>query len=281
MTAPRSPSSAPRPARPLANQLASSFADLAAFAALAAALVYGVLASAEGLGYHWQWYAVPRTLLVWGGAGPDAGPVAGPLLQGLFLTLELAAAALPLTFLLGLAACLLALSDSWTARAVSRLYLETVRNTPLLIQIFVIWFVVAPLLDLPRFASGVLALALFEGAYAAEIMRGAVLSLPRGQWEAAHALGLSRTQAYARVILPQALRRALPTLTGQAVSLVKDSALLSTISVFELSLRAQALVSDTFLTFEIWFTVAGLYLAVNFALSAASRGLERRMRQRG
>ena len=276
MTAPRPFAPAPRSTRPLVL-LDTPLDDLAAFAALAVALVHGVLASAEGLGYHWQWYAVPRTLLVWDGASP----VAGPLLQGLFLTLELAAAALPLTFLLGLAACLLALSDSWTARAASRLYLETVRNTPLLIQIFVIWFVAAPLLDLPRFASGVLALALFEGAYAAEIMRGAVLSLPRGQWEAAHALGLTRPQAYARVILPQALRRALPSLTSQAVSLVKDSALLSTISIFELSLRAQALVSDTFLTFEIWFTVAGLYLVVNLALSAASRVLERRMRQRG
>ena len=136
-------------------------------------------------------------------------------------------------------------------------------DTPLLIQIFVVWFVVAPLLDLGRTAAGVLVLTLFEGAYAAEIMRGAVLSLPRGQWEACHALGLSRPQAYARVILPQAMRRALPALTGQAVSLVKDSALLSVISVFELTLRAQQVVSDTFMTFEIWFTAAALYLAVN------------------
>lgn len=254
-----------------------AMADILAFAALSAVLVWGFAASAEGLGYHWQWYAVPRHLLTWGADGPAAGP----LLRGLALTLQLAGAALPLTFCLGLAACLLALSDSFTARAVSRLYLEAIRNTPLLIQIFVIWFVAAPLLDMGRFAAGVLALTLFEGAYAAEIMRGAILSLPRGQWEASHALGLSRAQTYARVVLPQALRRALPALTGQAVSLVKDSALLSVISIFELTLRAQQAVSDTFMTFEIWFTAAGLYLAVNLALSAASRGLERRVRLRG
>ncbi len=259
------------------SRLAQPLPDLLAFAALAALVVWGVLAGARNLGYHWQWYAVPATLLTWGADGPAAGP----LLQGLLLTLALAGTALPLTFCLGLAACLAALSDSFAARAVSRLYLEAVRNTPLLIQIFLLWFVAAPLLGMGRFTAGVLALALFEGAYAAEILRGAVLSLPRGQWEAAHALGLSRAQTYARVVLPQALRRALPPLTGQAVSLVKDSALLSAISLFELTLRAQALVSDTFLTFEIWFTTAGLYLAVNLALSAAARTLERRVRLRG
>ncbi|EPR44791.1 polar amino acid ABC transporter, inner membrane subunit [Desulfovibrio sp. X2] len=265
--------SRPRTSR-LAHRLPGSLPDVAAFLVLAGLLVWLFLRGSENLGYHWQWYAVPRYLVNF----TDSGPAAGLLLQGLWLTLAVSALALPLTFALGLCSCLLALSPSFTGRVVARGYLETIRNTPLLIQIFVVYFVLAPLLDMDRFWAGVLALALFEGAYASEIMRGGILSLPRGQWEAAHSLGLSTLQTYSRVILPQALRRVLPPLTGQAVSLVKDSALLSTISIFELTLRAQQVVSDTFMTFEIWFTTAALYLAVTFTLSAASRTLERRLR---
>ena len=201
----------------------------------------------------------------------------GPLLRGLGVTVQITALSLVLCLAVGLSTALLRLSSSWAGRALARCYLEAIRNTPLLIQIFFTYFVLAPLTGLSSFGSAVLALSLFEGAYASEIIRGGIVSIPRGQWEAAASLGLTRIQAYRAVILPQALRRVLPPLAGQAVSLVKDSALVSTIAVYDLTLRGQLIVADTFQTFEVWFTVAGVYLALTLALSLAAGRLERRL----
>jgi len=105
-----------------------------------------------------------------------------------------------------------------------------------------------------------------------------IVSIPSGQWEAAASQGLSAAQTYRTVILPQALRRVLPPLAGQAVSLVKDSALVSTIAVYDLTLRGQLIVADTFQTFEVWFTVAGVYLVLTLSLSLAAGRLERRLK---
>jgi polar amino acid transport system permease protein len=192
------------------------------------------------------------------------------------VTLRISVLALLLSSLLGLTAALLRLSASFTARALARTYLELIRNTPLLIQIFLIYFVLAPILDIGAFASAVLALGLFEGAYAAEILRAGIVSLPRGQWEAAHSLGLGAWPTWRYVILPQALRRVLPPLAGQAISLVKDSALVSTIAIYDLTMQGQKIVAETFLVFEIWFTVAAIYLVLTCSLSLAVRALERR-----
>ena len=200
-----------------------------------------------------------------------------PLLEGLWMTFEITAAAFVLTFAFGLGAAMLRLSNSLMGGWLARGYLEIVRNTPLLVQIFFIYFVLSPVVDMGRFFSAVLALSLFEGAYASEIIRAGVVAIHKGQWEAAHSLGLSGPQTYRHIILPQALRQALPPLTGIAVNLVKDSALVSTISIAELTMEGQVIIADTFLTFEIWFTVAGIYLCVTLLLSLASRMLERRL----
>ena len=135
-----------------------------------------------------------------------------------------------------------------------------------------------PILGMDRFTSAILALSLFEGAYASEIFRSGIVSIEKGQWEAAYSLGLNTIQSYRTVILPQAVRRILPPLTGQAVSLVKDSALVSTIAIFDLTMRGQAIVAETYLTFEIWFTVAGLYLSMTVLLSMTVRVMEKRFR---
>ena len=161
-------------------------------------------------------------------------------------------------------------------RWLARVYLELIRNTPLLVQIFFLYFVMAPILDLGRTPTAILALSLFEGAYASEIFRAGIESIGRGQWEACYSLGLTRAQTYRRVILPQALRRILPPLTSQAVSLIKDSALVSTIAVYDLTMEGRTIIADTFLTFEIWFVVAAVYLILTLTLSALANGLERR-----
>lgn len=227
-------------------------------------------------GYNWQWYQVPRYLFTLDADGIHAGL----LVQGLFVTLQISAISLVFAFAVGLITALLQLSDSFVARTTARVYLETVRNTPLLIQIFFIYFVMGPALGLSRFPSAVLALSLFEGAYTSEIIRAGIVSIHRGQWEASYSLGLSTFATYRAVILPQALRRILPPLTSQAVSLIKDSALVSTIAIYDLTMQAQAIIAETFLTFEIWFTVALMYLSITLTISLLVRLMERRIPMR-
>jgi polar amino acid transport system permease protein len=161
---------------------------------------------------------------------------------------------------------------------VARGYLELVRNTPLLVQLFFIYFVLSPIFEISAFASAVLTLSLFEGAYASEIFRAGILSIHRNQWEAAFSLGLGTWRTYRLVILPQAVRRILPPLTSQAVSLVKDSALVSTIAIYDLTMQGQAIIAETYLVFEIWFTVAAIYLGVTLALSFSVALLEKRLK---
>jgi polar amino acid transport system permease protein len=247
--------------------------DSGKFVLLAGIAVWLLSAGTGSLGYPWQWYRVPRFLFT-----TDAGGwTAGPLLQGLLVTLRISVLSLLCMLALGLTTALLRLSASFTARALARVYLEIIRNTPLLIQIFFVYFVMAPVLDIGAFASAVLALSLFEGAYAAEILRAGIVSIHQGQWEAAHSLGLGAFDTYRSVILPQAVRRVLPPLAGQAISLIKDSSLVSTIAIYDLTMEGQKIVSETFLAFEIWFTVAAIYLVMTIGLSLAVRVLERRM----
>ncbi len=229
--------------------------------------------SVQEMGYHWQWYQIPRYLYVW----DDSGFVAGPLLYGLGVTLKISAISLGLAFTLGLVTALLRLSNSVPGKVVARLYLEVSRNTPLLIQLFFLYFVMGPILGIDRFWAAVLALSLFEGAYASEIFRSGIVSVEKGQWEACHSLGLSYKHAYRFIVLPQAVRRILPPLANQAISLIKDSALVSTIAVYDLTMEAQALISETFLTFELWFTVALMYLVITVSLSFLVSWLEKRM----
>ncbi len=226
---------------------------------------------AENLGYRWQWNRIPRYLVTTSAAGRQFGP----LLQGLWLTLEITLVSLVFSLLLGLSTALMRLSSSPMASGIARVYLELIRNTPLLIQIFIIYFVFAPIFDLGRFSSAVLALSLFEGAYASEIIRAGILAIPVGQWEASASLGLTVPQSYRYIILPQALRQMIPPLTSQGISLIKDSALVSTIAIYDLTMQGQQIIAETFLTFEIWFTVAAIYLAVTITLSFLVSCLER------
>jgi polar amino acid transport system permease protein len=262
----------PFPGNRLALQSAV-LGDWLLFLLLVAGLVWLVLRGAEGLGYNWQWYQVQRALV----SSHDGSYSFGPLLEGLSVTLKLTALSFAGAFAVGLAAALLRLSGSWSGRLLARSYVELVRNTPLLIQLFFLYFVLSPVLDMDAFATAVLGLSLFEGAYVSEILRAGVRSVDHGQWDAARSLGMGRTTAYISVILPQAVRRVLPPLTGQGVSLIKDSSLASVIAINELTLRGQNLVSETFLSFEIWFTVAVIYWMVTTALSGASGALERRL----
>lgn len=263
------------PARARRRRRRQAALDVAQFALFLGLLGWLLAEGAGRMGYSWQWQRVPRYLF----QVFDGELYAGPLLNGLAVTLEISAIALVLTIAIGLGAAILRLSDSVAGRWLVTAYVEAIRNTPLLVQLYLAYFVLAPILGLERFWAGVLCLAVFEGAFAAEIFRGGIAAVPKGQWESAWALGLSRAAAYRRVIVPQALRIILPPLAGLSVSLVKHSAIVSVIAIFDLTNEGRNVISDTFMTFEIWLTVAALYLLVTVTLSLAVQGLERRLRR--
>ncbi len=237
--------------------------DIAKLLGVLALMLWFVFRGSSNLGYNWQWYQVPHYLYMW----QDGVFVPGPLLAGLVVTLEITGWSLLLAFVIALTTAMMRLSSSIMARSIARIYLEFIRNTPLLIQIFFLYFVISPLIGLDRFAIAVLALSLFEGAYASEIFRAGIRSIHQGQWEAGYSLGMSTFDLYRLVILPQALRRIIPPLTSQGISLIKDSALVSAIAVYDLTMQGQAIIAESFLTFEVWLTVAAIYLVLNGFLS--------------
>lgn len=247
--------------------------DLASFALFVAALGWIVLRGAQGMGYDWQWFRVWRYL--W--RTIDGELIWGPLMQGLFVTLQISAAAMVLTLVIGLATALLRLGGSVVGRAIARVYLEVIRNTPILVQILIFYFIIAHILGISRFWAGVLCLAFYEGVFASEIIRGGIIAVKKGQWEAARSLGLTTAQVYRDVVLPQALPLMLPPLAGVLVNLVKHSSIVSVIAVFDLTTQGRTVVADTFLAFEIWLMVAALYLAITMTLSLLVLGLERRL----
>jgi len=204
---------------------------------------------------------------------------AGPIAWGLWTTLWLSLVSGVVGLLLGLVTGLCRLSSNPTLRHLSTVYVELVRGTPLLVQIFIFYFFIGTVLNLSREFAGVAALALFTGAYVAEIVRSGVQSIAKGQGEAARSLGLDAGQSMRYVILPQAFKRVLPPLAGQFISLVKDTSLVSVIAITELTKSGREAITTSFSTFEIWFCVAALYLVINLPLSYFASRLERRLAQ--
>lgn len=248
------------------------------FLALFAALLYWAYArlASMGMSYEWQWNRVWRHFGQW----TSQGFRAGPLLKGIGLTAAIAALGLFLSLAAGLGAAILRLSPWPFCAFLARLYIRLWRGTPLLLQLFFVYFLIAPIFGWGPLATAVIALGAFEGAYMAEIFRAALLSVPRGQWEAGLSLGFSLRQCLAGVIMPQALRNALPALTNQIIAIIKDTSLVSAIAVADLTLRAQALVAETFLAFEVWLLVGAIYLLLAMCAAAPAIWLEKRQNWR-
>jgi polar amino acid transport system permease protein len=201
----------------------------------------------------------------------------GPMLKGLFVTLYVSFFAIILAIIIGVLTGLARVSSNPFFKKLSILYIELIRGTPLLVQIFIFYFFIGTVLDLNRMTAGVLALAVFTGAYIAEIVRAGIQSVHRGQMEAARSLGMSYAQAMKMVILPQAFKRTLPPMAGQFISLIKDSSLVSVISITDLTKSGREVVASTFSPFEVWFTVALMYLILTSGLSYLVQVLEKRM----
>lgn len=219
----------------------------------------------DAMDYRWQWYRIQpffyRVI--------DDEIIWGPLVRGLIMTIKIATLAGVLAVLIGFVTALARMSGSFAGRIIATVYLEAIRNTPLLVQLFLVYFVLAPIIGLDRFWAGVLCLALFEGSFAAEIIRGGLRGVDRGQYEGADAVGLSTIDKYRYIIIPQSMPLILPPLTGLLISTIKHSAIVSVIALAELTTQGLNLVSNTFMAFEVWFIVAGIYLALTVTLSFA------------
>ncbi len=260
----------------------------------------------QEMNYTWDWSVIPRYLIRF---DPEHGYVPNLLLQGFLATLRLSLWATLLAAILGTLLGLFRTARSLFKRLTGGFYVGLVRNIPPLVWVFLFYFFIseqimplfqldsllreqspqiqkaaafllAPPGRLSSFVSAILTLALYEGAYIAEIVRGGIQSIDKGQWEAAAALGLSRWQQLRKVILPQALEKILPPLAGQFISTIKDSAMVSVISVQELTFQGMELMAATYRTFEIWITVTVLYFLLTFTCSMAVAGLERSLARR-
>lgn len=201
----------------------------------------------------------------------------GLLIDGLYMTLKISVISLFFSIVIGLMTALMRISDNPFSKNLSILYIEVIRGTPLLVQIFIVYFFLGTIFDLDRFTAGVVALSVFTGAYVAEILRSGIQSISAGQMEAARSLGMTYPKAMMYVILPQAFKRTLPPMAGQLINLIKDSSLVSVISITDLTKAGREVVSGSFATFEVWFTVAALYLLLTSTLSWAIQRIEKRL----
>lgn len=217
--------------------------------------------------YEWDFSVVLRNLPM--------------LLEGLSGTVRITAVALLAALPLGLAAATMRLSRVRAVAAGAGAYVAVFRSTPPLVQLF--WaFYALPLLigvTLTPFAAAAATLSLQSGAFFAEVFRGGIVSVERGQWDAARALGMTRGQLMRRVVLPQAVRRMIPAFMERVIELLKTTSLVSSIAFADLLYQAMVLSANSFRPLEVFTTAALLYFVVLFSLSVAVRRVERRLRR--
>ena len=193
------------------------------------------------------------------------------------MTIQISILSIILGSVMGVAGALCRTSKSFLLRSIGNVYVEWIRNTPLLIQILFIYFGLGVFFSLSPLAASVVALSFFSGAYITEIIRAGIQSIHRGQLEAALSIGMTDWQAMRLIILPQAIKRILPPLAGQFITLVKDSSLVSVIAVTDLTYVAKNIVTITFRAFEVWLAIAAFYFLLSFGLSLVVRKLEKRL----
>ncbi len=200
----------------------------------------------------------------------------GPLLGGLLITVELTLVVIVLSLIFALFVALAGLSHIAPLRWVVKSYVEVIRGTPLLLQLIYVYYVLPSIgIRLDAFAAGVLALTLNYSAYISEVYRGGILAIPRGQQDAAAALGMTPALAMRRIILPQAIRVVIPTLGNYFIGLFKDTALCSAVSIQELVFTAQVRAALSYQYFTLYTVVGVMYFAVSFPAARLVGYLER------
>lgn len=251
--------------------------------------------------YKWNWSVIPQYLFRY---DPQQERwVTNLLMQGFIMTVKLSIWATLLSIIVGTVMGLARISSRLFYRMIARTYVEMIRNTPPLVLIFIFYFFFsdqimtalgvedymrslspaarsflsffcAPPGQCSAFFSAVMTLVLYEGAYMTEIIRAGIESIERGQWEASASSGLTWRQQMRFVILPQATRRVLPPVAGQLISTIKDSAIVSVVSIQELTFQGLELMAATYRTFEVWLTITLMYFILTFVCSLVMRRLE-------
>ncbi len=200
------------------------------------------------------------------------------MLQGALITIEVSALAMALGCVVGITCGLLMLSNVAPLRVLTRGYIYFVRGTPALVQVFLIYFALPGAgIYISAFWGGVVALSFNGGGFIAEIVRAGIDSIDAGQTEAAKAIGMTHRQTLLHILLPQSLRRITPPLTNELITLVKNSALLSTISITELTRSAQVIVAARFTPFELYAELAVFYLIIISVLARISERIEAKL----
>lgn len=200
------------------------------------------------------------------------------LLQGTLLTLKFAVLSMVFGLVIGVVVALMGIGHQRILKIIARVYVSIMRGTPLLVQIFVVYYGLPSIgIALEPTPAGVLTLSLNVGAYLSESMRGAILGVARGQWLAAYSLGMTPVQTLRYVVGPQALRLAVPSLSNSLISLIKDTSLVSVITVTELLRTSQEIIAATYQPLPLYLAAAAIYWILSTALSALQHVLERRL----
>ncbi|MGE7607548.1 amino acid ABC transporter permease [Peribacillus frigoritolerans] len=204
------------------------------------------------------------------------------LLKGLQVTLYIFVIAIILGFLIGLLVALLRLAPIRILNWIAKVYVDAIRGTPFIVQLFFIYFGVNSLnlISLDSTTAGIITVAINAGAYFAEIIRAGIQSIDKGQTEAARSIGFTGAQTMRYVVLPQAFRRMLPTITNQSIISLKDTSLLSVIGIADLTQQGQIQASATFEAFKIWLAVGVIYFIIIYLLTLIANFIERRVQVR-
>jgi len=224
--------------------------------------------------YPWQWYRIWDFFAVY-----DEGKWwAGEFVFGLEKTIYIVSSSILLSFLIGMITAIAGFAKGKIANGFVKLYITFVRNTPVLVQIYLTYFILAPILGIDRFITGVIVLSIYEGAFVSEIIRGAIKSVNRGQWEACYSLGINPFYTAKKVILPQALRLLIAPITNVSINLLKHSSIVSVIAVQDLTTVGRDLISETYLTMEIWIAIAFLYWFLSSIFATIGRIIEKQIK---
>lgn len=200
-------------------------------------------------------------------------------LPGVITTLELAFLSILIGTVIGVIAAVLKMTNKKILIFIINIYITVIRGTPLLLQLWFIFYGLPGMgIEIDRFPSAIIGLALHNGAYISEIFRGAIESIHFGQKEAAVSLGMTRAEALRRVILPQAVRRAIPSLGNQFIIAIKDSSLASVITITEIMLLARQYVAATFNVFPIFFVAGSYYLIITMGLTKLLSIVEKKLK---
>ena len=280
--------------------------DILILASAALVVLYLLYRIKLGIRYEWSWNIIPKYILR---IDSETGrPALGAIATGFIMTIKLSIWGIILGTFIGTVFGIMGARSGFFGMVLSRGYVNLIRNIPPIVLVFIFYFFFSSqILDhlgieeavkrLPltiqavvgvlfirtelvnEFLSAALSLAIYEGAYITEIVRAGIESIQKGQWEAGYSLGLSPMKQFTRIIMPQAMRNVLPPLSGQFISTIKDSAIVSVISVPELSFQGMQVMASTYASFETWLVITGLYFILTFSCASFFGKLLNRLRQ--